>query len=392
MPNESPGDLASDCELSIVMPCLNEARTVGICVAKALRFLQQEGICGEVVVADNGSSDGSQEIAIMAGARVVSVEEKGYGNALRGGIAAARGRYIIMGDSDDSYDFLSLGPFVEKLREGYDLVMGNRFKGGIAPGAMPGSHRYLGSPVLTALGRLFFGTPCGDFHCGLRGFSKHAYQRIDPHTTGMEFASEIVVKASLLNMRIAEVPTTLSPDGRGRPSHLRSWRDGWRHLRFLLLYSPRWLFMMPGLALLLTGGALGAILTWTPVRVGNVVFDTNTLLVCAMCALVGFQLICFSVFAKAFALREGLMPVDEKTQRFLRGANLEIGLMIGVGILALGLALLLWAVLIWEEHGFGDLSYPDSLRVTIPRVTPIMLGLQVIFSSFLLSLFSLRVK
>lgn len=297
-----------------------------------------------------------------------------------------------MGDSDDSYDFLSLGPFVEKLREGYDLVMGNRFKGGIAPGAMPGSHRYLGNPVLTALGRLFFGSPCGDFHCGLRGFSKHAYQRIDPHTTGMEFASEIVVKASLLNMRIAEVPTTLSPDGRGRPSHLRSWRDGWRHLRFLLLYSPRWLFMMPGLALFLTGGALGAILTWTPVRVGNVVFDTNTLLVCAMCALVGFQLICFSVFAKAFALREGLMPVDEKTQRFLRGANLEIGLMIGVGILALGLALLLWAVLIWEEHGFGDLSYPDSLRVTIPSVTLIMLGLQVIFSSFLLSLFSLRVK
>ncbi len=391
----SPGPLDDhepECELSIVMPCLNEARTVGICVAKALRFLGQEGISGEVVVADNGSSDGSQEIAITAGARVVSVEEKGYGNALRGGIEAARGRYIIMGDSDDSYDFLNLRPFVEKLREGYDLVMGNRFKGGIAPGAMPASHRYLGNPVLTAIGRLFFGSPCRDFHCGLRGFSKRAYQRIDPHTTGMEFASEIVVKASLLNMRIAEVPTTLSLDGRGRPSHLRSWRDGWRHLRFLLLYSPRWLFTIPGLALFLAGGSLGAILTWTPVRIGDVVFDTNTLLVCAMCTLVGFQLISFSFFARAFAVRERLLPADERTARFLKAARLEIGLLLGLGILVLGLALLISAVLIWKEHGFGDLSYPDSLRVTIPSVTLIMLGLQVIFSSFLLGLFGLRVK
>ncbi len=392
LPKEPMGDREGDCELSIVMPCLNEANTVGICVAKALRFLQQEGISGEVVVADNGSSDGSQEIASMAGARVVSVEEKGYGNALRGGIEAARGRYVIMGDSDDSYDFLNLRPFVDKLREGYDLVMGNRFKGGIAPGAMPVLHRYLGNPVLTAIGRLFFGSPCGDFHCGLRGFSKVAYLRIDPQTTGMEFASEIVVKASLLNMRITEVPTTLSPDGRGRPSHLRSWRDGWRHLRFLLLYSPRWLFMIPGLALSLAGGASGAILTWTPVRIGDVVFDTNTLLVCAMCTIVGFQLICFSVFAKAFAVRERLIPVDEKTQRFLEAANLELGLLAGLGILVFGLALLILALLIWKEHGFGALSYPDSLRVTIPSVTLIMLGLQIIFSSFFLSLFGLRVK
>jgi len=357
-----------------------------------MRFLLEEGISGEVVVADNGSTDGSQEIAARAGARVVSVEQKGYGNAIRGGIAAARGRYIIMGDSDDSYDFANLRPFVEKLREGYDLVMGNRFKGGIAPGAMPALHRYLGNPVLTAIGRLFFGSPCGDFHCGLRGFSKHAYQRMDPHTAGMEFASEIVVKASLLRMRIAEVPTTLVPDGRGRPSHLRSWRDGWRHLRFLLLYSPRWLFTIPGLALFVAGGALGALLTFTPVRIGGVVFDTNTLLVCAMCTLVGFQLISFSVFAKAFAVRERLLPADEGTERFLKAARLEIGLLVGLGILALGLALLISAVLMWKEHAFGDLSYPDSLRVTIPSVTLIMLGLQVIFSSFLLGLFGLRVK
>jgi glycosyltransferase involved in cell wall biosynthesis len=385
-------DREAECELSIVMPCLNEARTVGICVSKAMRFLLEEGISGEVVVADNGSTDGSQEIAARAGARVVSVEQKGYGNAIRGGIAAARGRYIIMGDSDDSYDFANLRPFVEKLREGYDLVMGNRFKGGIAPGAMPALHRYLGNPVLTAIGRLFFGSPCGDFHCGLRGFSKHAYQRMDPHTAGMEFASEIVVKASLLRMRIAEVPTTLVPDGRGRPSHLRSWRDGWRHLRFLLLYSPRWLFTIPGLALFVAGGALGALLTFTPVRIGGVVFDTNTLLVCAMCTLVGFQLISFSVFAKAFAVRERLLPADEGTERFLKAARLEIGLLVGLGILALGLALLISAVLMWKEHAFGDLSYPDSLRVTIPSVTLIMLGLQVIFSSFLLGLFGLRVK
>jgi len=389
---EHPHDREAECELSIVMPCLNEARTVGICVSKALRFLLEEGISGEVVVADNGSTDGSQEIAARAGARVVSVEEKGYGNAIRGGIAAARGRYIIMGDSDDSYDFTNLLPFVEKLREGYDLVMGNRFKGGIAPGAMPALHRYLGNPVLTALGRLLFSSPCGDFHCGLRGFSKHAYQRMDPHTAGMEFASEIVVKASLLRMRIAEVPTTLVPDGRGRPSHLRSWRDGWRHLRFLLLYSPRWLFTIPGLALFIAGGALGTLLTFTPVRIGGVVLDTNTLLVCAMCTLVGFQLISFSVFAKAFAVRERLLPADEGTERFLKAARLEIGLLVGLGILALGLALLISALLMWKEHSFGDLSYPESLRVTIPSVTLIMLGLQVIFSSFLLGLFGLRVR
>ncbi len=253
-------------ELSIVMPCLNEAETVGVCVEKALRFLEKGAVDGEVIVADNGSTDGSVEIARRAGARVIHVPEKGYGNALMGGIRAARGRYIIMGDSDDSYDFLHLEGFLEKLREGYDLVMGNRFKGGIAPGAMPFLHRWLGNPVLSGIGRLLFRSPCGDFHCGLRGFSKSAAEKMRLQTPGMEFASEMVVKASLLGMRVAEVPTTLSKAGRSRLPHLRSWRDGWRHLRFLLLFSPRWLFWLPGLGLMGLGGGLGTALTLSPVR------------------------------------------------------------------------------------------------------------------------------
>jgi hypothetical protein len=381
-------DLA--CELSIVMPCLNEAETVSACVRKALRFLESEGIAGEVVVADNGSVDGSQEIARESGARVVAVAAKGYGNALMGGIRAAWGKYVIMGDADDSYDFSSLRPFVEKLREGYDLVMGNRFKGGIAPRAMPLLHKYLGNPVLSKLGRIFFRSPCGDFHCGLRGFSKEAFLRMNLLSQGMEFASEVVVKATLLGMRITEVPTTLAPDGRTRPPHLRSWRDGWRHLRFLLLFSPRWLFLIPGLALFLAGGALGTVLTWGPVRVGEVVFDTNTLLVCSMSLMVGFQLIFFSVFAKAFAIRENLLPRDERIERFLAIFALETGLLTGLGLCLLGAVLLVIAALTWKLHHFGALSYPESLRIMIPSVTSIMLGVQTIFSSFFLSLLGLK--
>ena len=380
------------CELSIVMPCLNEAETVAVCVGKARRFLEQEGISGEIVVADNGSTDGSQAIAEKAGARVVSVHERGYGNALMGGITAARGKFIIMGDSDDSYDFLNLRPFVDKLREGYDLVMGNRFKGGIAPNAMPFLHRYLGNPVLTKVGQVFFRSPCGDFHCGLRGFAKEAFERMNLQTTGMEFASEIVVKASLLRMRIAEVPTTLSPSGRTRAPHLRSWRDGWRHLRFLLLFSPRWLFLVPGFVLFVMGGFFGSILTWTPIRVGGVVFETNTLLVCSMSLLVGFQTILFGLFAKTFAIRQRLLPEDERMDRFLRIADLEAGLFAGVSLFLAGLVLLIYAVLYWERHDFGPLSCPESLRLTIPSVTLIMLGLQTMFSSFLLSVLRLRVK
>jgi hypothetical protein len=374
------------------MPCLNEARTVGICVSKALQFLREQGISGEVVVADNGSTDGSQEIAARAGARVISVKEKGYGNAIRGGVAASRGKYIIMGDSDDSYDFLNLGPFLEKLREGYDLVMGNRFKGFIAPGAMPASHRYFGNPVLTAIGRILFRSPCGDFHCGLRGFSREAYEKMDLYTEGMEFASEIVVKASLLGMRIAEVPTTLVPDGRGRPSHLRSWRDGWRHLRFLLLYSPRWLFLLPGLIMVIGGGLLGALLMGSSLTFGDVVSDLGALVGLSMSTVLGFELILMGLFAKVLGVRERLFPKDDKTERFLQRAKMEIGLLVGLGIFLLGLAILGSEVIMGQELVASDNFHWERLKGTIASFTLIVIGVQVVSHSFLFGLMGLRAR
>jgi len=381
-----------ECELSIVMPCLNEARTVGICVSKALQFLREQGISGEVVVADNGSTDGSQEIATRAGARVISVKEKGYGNAIRGGVAASRGKYIIMGDSDDSYDFLNLGPFLEKLREGYDLVMGNRFKGFIAPGAMPASHRYFGNPVLTAIGRILFRSPCGDFHCGLRGFSREAYEKMDLYTEGMEFASEVVVKASLLGMRIAEVPTTLVPDGRGRPSHLRSWRDGWRHLRFLLLYSPRWLFLLPGLVMVIGGGLLGTLLMGSSLTFGDVVSDLGALVGLSISTVLGFELILMGLFAKVLGVRERLFPKDDKTERFLQRAKMEIGLLVGLGIFLLGLAILGSEVIMGEELVASDNFHWERLKGTIASFTLIAIGVQVVSHSFLFGLMGLRAR
>ena len=379
-------------EFSVVMPCLNEVETVGICVGKASRFFELEGISAEVVVADNGSTDGSQDVAANAGARVVSIPDRGYGSALRGGIEAAQGKLIIMGDSDDSYDFSNLTSFVEKLREGYDLVMGDRFKGSIAANAMPPLHRYLGNPVLTKYGRLLFQGPCGDFNCGLRGFTKDAFLKMGLRTTGMEFASEIIVKASLLKMRITEVPTTLSPDGRTRPPHLRSWRDGWRILRFLLLFSPRWLFFMPGLVLFLAGGFFGALLTWKPLKIGSVVFDTTTLLVCSMSVLIGFQLMIFGMSALAFAVHEQLLPADESIGKFLRIANLEIGIGIGILLCLTGLGLLFYSVFYWEQHGFGSLNYAESQRLVIPSVTFVMLGIQTIFSSFFFGILRLKLQ
>jgi glycosyltransferase involved in cell wall biosynthesis len=381
---------ASEIELSIVMPCLNEAETLATCIEKAQRSLNELGVKGEIVVADNGSTDGSQEIAERMGARVVAVADKGYGSALMGGIAAARGEYIIMGDADDSYDFSSLGQFIDKLRAGYALVMGNRFRGGIKPGAMPPLHRYLGNPVLTTIGRLFFRSPCGDFHCGLRGFNKAAVAQLDLRTTGMEFASEMVVKSTIRKLRIAEVPTTLSPDGRSRAPHLRSWRDGWRHLRFLMLYSPRWLFLYPGLLLMLVGLLTGAWLLPGPRIIGGVEFDVHTLLYAALAVIVGFQAIVFAIFTKVFAISEGLLPEDPRLNRVMEYITLEVGLIVGVTLILLGLAGSIYSVSYWDARSFGALNPSRTLRFVIPAVTSLTLGCQILLSSFFLSILGLR--
>lgn len=367
------------------MPCLNEAATVGGCVAKARGFLERSGIQGEVLVADNGSDDGSRAKAEAAGARVVEVAERGYGAALRAGIAAARGRYVIMGDADDSYDFARLDAFVEKLRAGHPLVMGNRFRGGIRPDAMPRLHRYLGNPVLSFIGRLFFRTQVGDFHCGLRGFDRRAVASLDLRTPGMEFASELVVKAALAGWRIAEVPTTLDPDGRGRPSHLRSWRDGWRHLRFLLLFSPRWVFLYPGLALLVSGTLLATALYFAPLHVAGAGLDIHSMLYATAAALLGLQLCLFALFARTFAQVAGLLPQHAMLERLLGAFSLERGLLLGF---AVALAGFLWSAVAfwhWREAGFGALDPRVVMRDTIPASALMVGGMEVMLASFLLS-------
>ena len=377
-------------ELSIVMPCLNEAETLATCIKKAQKSLDDLNVNGEVIIADNGSTDGSPELAASLGARVIHVAEKGYGSALLGGIKAARGKYIIMGDADDSYDFTNLGPFLEKLRAGYELVMGNRFKGGIAPNAMPPLHKYLGNPVLTGIGRLFFRSPCGDFHCGLRGFSKAAIQRLDLRTTGMEFASETVVKASLHGLRITEVPTTLSVDGRNRPPHLRSWRDGWRHLRFLLLYSPRWLFLYPGLLLMLAGAAVSGWLLVGPRVVDGITLDVHTFLYAAMAIVIGYQTVIFAIFTKVFAITEGLLPEDPRLKKLFDYIKLETGILAGMLLLVAGIGLSIYALSFWSATSFGPLDPSRTLRLVIPAVTLIALGLQTVLSSFFLSILGLE--
>ena len=377
-------------ELSILMPCLNEAETLATCIKKAQKALENLKVEGEVLIADNGSTDGSPEIAASLGARVVHVAEKGYGSALLGGIRAARGKYIIMGDADDSYDFTNLGPFLEKLRAGYDLVMGNRFKGGIAPNSMPPLHKYLGNPVLTGIGRLFFRSPCGDFHCGLRGFSKAAIQSLDLRTTGMEFASETVVKASLHGLRITEVPTTLSVDGRNRPPHLRSWRDGWRHLRFLLLYSPRWLFLYPGLLLMLAGAVVSGWLLVGPRVVDGITLDVHTFLYAAMAIVIGYQTVIFAIFTKVFAITEGLLPEDPRLKTLFGYIKLETGILAGALLLVAGIGLSIYALSFWSATSFGPLDPSRTLRLVIPAVTLIALGLQTVLSSFFLSILGLE--
>ncbi len=373
-------------ELTILMPCLNEAATVARCIAKARAFLERSGVQGEILVADNGSTDGSTEIAGRAGARVVNVAERGYGAALAGGIAAARGRYVIMGDADDSYDFANLQPFVEKLRQGYPLVMGNRFAGGIRSGAMPWLHRYIGNPVLSFVGRVLFRAPVRDFHCGLRGFERAAVQSLELRTKGMEFASELVVKAALAGWRIAEVPTTLQPDGRERPPHLRSWRDGWRHLSFLLLFSPRWLFLYPGLCLLLLGTALTTTLYFRPLALFGAGLDIHSMLYASAGGLLGLQLCLFALFARLSAQNAGLLPRSAAIVNLVRLVTLERGLLLGFLIALAGLgwsALAFWQ---WREAGFGALDPRVVMRETIPASALMIGGMEVMLASFLLHL------
>ena len=377
-------------ELSVVMPCLNEAETLAICIKKAQGFFEREQVNGEVVIADNGSTDGSQEIARNLNARVVDVAEKGYGNALIGGITAANGTYVMMGDADDSYDFSNMMPYLLKLREGYDLVMGNRFKGGIEKGAMPFLHKYLGNPVLSFIGRLFFNSQIGDFHCGLRGFSKEAFTRMELKTTGMEFASEMIVKASLKDMKIAEVPTTLSPDGRSRPPHLNTWRDGWRHLRFLVLYSPKWLFYYPGLILFFLGLIASAILVYNPVTIGSVTFDVHTLLFTAVSLLIGFQFIVFYGLTKVFTVENGLLPKSKNYDRQFQFINLEKGLIVGAVLIIVGVVLSILAYNYWHDLNFGDITNSNTLRIVIPAVTTMLLGVQVILFSLFFSILGLK--
>jgi len=374
----------SDCELTVLMPCLNEAETVAVCVGKAISYLGRSGIAGEVVVADNGSTDGSQKLAQDAGARVVLVPVKGYGGALLGGIEAARGRFVIMADADDSYDFSRLEGFVSRLRAGDDLVMGNRFAGGIAPGAMPPLHRVLGNPVLSFIGRLFFHAKVRDFHCGLRGFNRASIQRLGLASPGMEFASEMVVKATLAGLSISEVPTTLSPDGRSRPPHLRSWRDGWRHLRFLLMMCPRWLFLYPGLFLFVVGLVVQSVIVRGPIVGAGVGFDIHTMLFAAGSTILGLQLLIFSVLARAIGCVKGVLPLTSAIRALWERLTLERGIVLGSIVMLSGLALAVRSVDIWLQAHLGALDPTAMMRLAIPAVTLIIGGAEIVFASFVL--------
>jgi glycosyltransferase involved in cell wall biosynthesis len=379
-------------ELSVVIPCLDEAATVGLCVRQVRECLLANGISGEVIVADNGSTDNSRDIARASGASVVSVASRGYGSALMGGIAAAQGKYIVMGDADGSYDFSQIPLFLEKLRSGYALVMGNRFQGGIRPGAMPPLHRYLGNPLLTAIGRLFFRAQCRDFYCGLRGFTKTAYENMTLRTTGMEFASEMVVKATLFKMPVCEVPATLSPDGRTGKSHLRTWHDGFRGLRFLLLYSPRWLFLYPGLSLLLVGILTAAWLLPGPRRVGHSVLDIHTLLYAVVAILTGSQAVIFAFFTKVFGITEGLLPEDARLTRAFRVFNLEKGLLAGGALLILGLGMAVYSFYLWNRAGFGPMNPVVLVRLVAAVIVSVTLGVEIVLSSFFLSILGIARK
>ena len=369
-------------ELTILMPCLNEAETLAVCIQKAQGFLARSGVRGEVLISDNGSTDGSQQIAADLGARVSHAPRRGYGAALINGIEQARGSFVIMADADDSYDFENLEPFVEKLRAGADLVMGNRFRGGIAPGAMPPLHKYLGNPVLSGIGQLFFRPGIDDFHCGLRGFNRERILSLDLQTTGMEFASEMVVKASLARYRIEEVPTTLKKDGRSRPPHLRSWHDGWRHLRFLLIFAPRWLFVYPGLFAFFVGAIAVGVLSFGGVQIGAVGFDVTTMVYASALCVTGYQSLLFFWLTKLYATQEGFLPASPRYRSIVARWSAERGLLIGLGLFVVGVGIGVVQVLRWGSLDFGPQDATEVVRIAIPSALGIMLGFQTVMMSF----------
>jgi glycosyltransferase involved in cell wall biosynthesis len=376
------------------MPCLNEAETLAQCIQKAQLGIARLGVAGEIVIADNGSTDGSQAIAEKLGARLVPVKERGYGSAMRSGIQAAAAQWIIMGDADGSYDFSEIEWFVKKFEEGFELVMGCRLSAGggtIMPGAMPWKNRWIGNPILSFIGQQFFRCPVRDFHCGLRGFTKAAFEKMELQTTGMEFASEMVIKATLKRLKIAEVPITLYPDGRSRPPHLKPWQDGWRHLRFMLLFSPRWLFLVPGFLLLVLGILSGGALSSSAVKIGRIELNVGALTIASVAVMTGFQLVAFAFFTKVFAIADGLMPDDPKLTRLFKFFTLERGLIAGLLVFLCGIVLFLRALWLWQQANFGVLpSTEDNLRRLIPAATLITLGTQIIFSSFFASVLGLK--
>jgi hypothetical protein len=379
---------ASEFELTILMPCLDEAETLATCIRKAKGFLARTGISGEILIADNGSNDGSRQIAEALGARVILVQQKGYGAALMGGMKGARCQYTIMGDADDSYDFASIDQFIDQLRGGADLVIGNRFKG-IQPGAMPVLHRYLGNPVLSFIGRLFFRIPVSDFHCGLRGFNTAKIRMLGLQTTGMEFASEMIVRSVLAGLNIGEVAITLHPDGRTRPSHLRTWRDGWRHLKFLLMCSPRWLYLVPGFLLLGVGLVLAFALLLGPLKVANIVLDLNTLLVACCLAIAGAQLVTFGALSRYFAVKSGFLPSSASTEQMLRWANTERILQLGGALFVLGLTAFGYAMWSWARLDFGNLFDPFIPRILMLGLTGMVIGIQIAFAAFFFGIFDI---
>lgn len=380
-------------ELTILMPCLNEAETLAVCIDKAMGYLKTSGVKGEVLIADNGSTDGSQAIAVKHGARVVDIPEKGYGSALIGGIQAAEGTYVIMGDADDSYDFSSLDQFVERLRAGDELVMGNRFRGGIAPGAMPPLHKYLGNPVLSFIGRALFRSPIKDFHCGLRGFNRQSMLDLHLQTSGMEFASEMVVKSTLGGLQVSEVPTTLKKDGRSRPPHLRSWRDGWRHLRFLMIFSPRWLFLIPGVVLFLVGLVGTVFLAFGPLVIGNVGFDVSSQIYLAALTVVGYQSVIFAILTKIYAQHEGFnIPRGRNFERLEKRISLESGALVGLALFIIGLVIAIVQFATWSNAGFGALDAGTTVRIAVPASLLMMLGAQTIMAGLFLGVLSVGIR